>query len=308
MEETIIRIYIFLRTVLSIVFVFVTLCPATTMAGAPGPREFVNTPVHEGIYFFDFIGTRAATAAESDLPEPNNEAVSRLGLATVLYSFPLDKRYGGVSLTVPYATVQVNGPNGTMQTSGFGDPSIAFHANIFGLPALRRDQFFNATPQTFLSSHLTVNAPLGSYDRNSPVNVGSNRWVFTPLVNLDITTDKGVSWIDLYAGGRFFTINNAFQGSNQLSQNPLGIFAAHYSHNIGKQMWAGVSVYYENGGETFVNNIPQQNAANGVQPGVAINRKFGKFGVTLKYELTATTPNAAPTNGMLTLRLGCPPI
>jgi hypothetical protein len=306
--KKIIRICISLTTLLSIVVALVTFCPALAWASAPGPREFLNTPVNEGVYFFDFSGGTRETAVESDLPEPNNETVSRAGALSILYSYPLGNKYGGVGLTIPYATVQINGPLGNSGTSGFGDPAIAFHANIFGLPALRRSQFSNATPQTFLTFHLTVNVPLGSYDANSPVNVGANRWTFTPLLNLDITPDKGVSWIDLYASGRFFTNNDAFLVSNQLSQNPVGMFAAHYSHNIGKQMWAAISVYHDIGGETFVNHVPQGNAANDFQPGVGVSSKIGSFRLTLNYKLSGSTPNAAPTNGELALKLSCPPL
>jgi hypothetical protein len=49
-----------------------------------------------------------------------------------------------------------------------------------------------------------------------------------------------MSWIDLYAGGRFYTDNRAFQGNNKLSQDPLGTLSVHYSHNIGKRMFAGL--------------------------------------------------------------------
>jgi hypothetical protein len=137
------------------------------------------------------------------------------------------------------------------------------------------------------------------------VNTGANRWAFNPLVNLSITRDKGVSWIDLYAGGPFFTNNNALQGTNQLSQNPLGIFEAHFSHNIGKRMYTSIGVY-DNGGETFVNPISQRDAANGFRPGVAHSRAIGKFRVTLRYEDTASTSNAAPANGLLAIRLAGP--
>ena len=125
-------------------------------------------------------------------------------------------------------------------------------------------------------------------------------------MNLCITPDQGVSWIDLYAGARFFTHNNAFQGNNQLSQDPLGIFAVHYSHNIGKRMYAAIGVYYDIGGETFVNDMPQHNASNRFRPGASISRKIGAFRVTLRYEMTASTPSAVPTNGLLALRLSGP--
>jgi hypothetical protein len=229
-------------------------------------------------------------------------------VSTLLWSFPLGDRYGGVAVSGGYIKVKATGPLGQIETTGFTDPGITFHANFFGAPALRKDEFARAIPQSYMSVHLTVNAPLGSYDSNSAVNTGGNRWTFYPLVNLDITPDKGVSWIDLYAAGRFFTNNNAFQGSNQLSQNPLGIFSTFYSHNIGKRWYAGIGTSYDNGGDTYINGISQHNAANGFRPSFSISRArtIWKYRLTFRYELTGTTPTASPTNSVLSLRTSIP--
>ena len=127
-------------------------------------------------------------------------------------------------------------------------------------------------------------------------------------MNLSITPNKGVSWFDLYAGARFFTNNNAFQGSNPLSQNPLVAFSGFYSRNIGKRMFAGFGVSYDNGGETYINHIPQHNAANGFRPGVSVSRArtIWKYRLTLRYELTGTKPRDAPTNSLVSIRLSGP--
>jgi hypothetical protein len=242
-------------------------------------------------------------AVECQNPDPLGRTTRRGGP-----SREMANRYGGVALTGGYISVKGTGPLGKIETSGFSDPSITFHANIFGAPALRRDQYAQAIPQNYMSFHLTLTAPLGSYDHSSAVNTGANRWAFNPLVNLDITPDKGVSWIDLYAGGRFFTNNNEFLGNNQLSQNPLGTFSAFYSHNIGKRMFVGIGASYDNGGETFINHISQHNAANGFRPGVSFSRArtIWKYRLTLRYELTGTTPNSAPTNSLFQINLAGP--
>ena len=294
------------RIAASIVVAFVTFVPMMTCAQSP--RDYLNTPVNEALLQLDFLNTNTETASASDLPLPNNLAVSRIGSASLLWSFPLGGRYGGVGVTGTYIKVKVTGPLGQIETTGFSDPGITFHANLFGAPALRGDQFAKAIPQSYMSVHLTINPPLGSYDSNSAVNTGANRWSFYPLVNLDITPDKGVSWIDLYAAGRFFTDNNAFQGTNQLSQNPLGIFSAFYSHNIGKRWYAGIGASYDNGGETYINNIPQHNSANGFRPSLTISRArtIWKYRLTLKYELTGTMPRSSPTNSALALRTAIP--
>jgi hypothetical protein len=294
------------KTPFAIIAAFVTFFPVATWAQAP--RDYLNVPVNSVVAYVDLVQTNTETAAESDLPLPNNEAIGRFGVITGLWSFPLAGRYGGVGLTGGYASVSTTGPFGTLRTSGFIDPAIAFHANIFGLPALTKEQYAEAIPKSFMTVHLTVNAPLGSYDRNSPVNTGANRWAFTPFVNLDLTPDKGVSWFDLYASGRFFTNNSDFQGNNRLSQHPLGTFSAHYSHNVGKRMYVGIGVNYDYGGETFVNGISQHNTANGFRPGVSISRArtIGNYRLTLRYELTATTPRALPTNSSIAIKLAGP--
>ena len=277
-------------------------------SAAQSPRDYMNTPVDAGVLQVDLKESNTETVSASDLPLPNNESVNRSGAATVLWSFPLGDRYGGAQVTGGYVGVRATGPSGQMKTTGFTDPAITFHANFFGAPALRKEQFAQAIPQTYMSIHLTINVPLGSYDSESSANTGANRWAYTPLVNLDITRDKGVSWIDLYASGRFVTANNAFQGNSQLTQDPMGTLSAFYSHNLGKRWWVGVGASYDNGGESYVDGVSQENAANGFRPSVTISRArtIWKYRVTLKYELTGTTPHSAPTNSVLLLRLSGP--
>jgi hypothetical protein len=156
-----------LSIVLAFLVAFLTLFPTTARAQSAPARDYLNTPVNQARFFLDFVGSSGETAAESNLPLPDNESVSRLASSSILWSFPLGDRYGGVAVSGNYARVKFKGPNRSAETSGFGDPSITFHANIFGAPALTIDQFPHAIPQTYLSFHLTINAPLGSYDRNA---------------------------------------------------------------------------------------------------------------------------------------------
>jgi hypothetical protein len=296
------------NTSFSIVAVFVLFVSVTTRAQSPGPRDFLNTPVDQAMVWIDNVGATSETQ-DSDLGLPNNESVSRTVAPTLLASFPFQNRYAGVSLTVPYSKVEVKGPSGNLESWGFNDPAFALHANIFGLPALTRDHIAEWVPKTFLTFHLTVNPPIGSYDRNSPVNAGANRWAFTPLWNLNIPLNKGVTWIEVYGWVRFVTNNDEFQGSNRLSQNPTGTVAGWYSRNLGKKMYVAIGGYYDYGGGTYVNGVSQPDTtANGWRGSVGISRKFGKFGLGLRYENTASKPNAAPRSGLLVLKVSLPPV
>ena len=121
-----------------------------------------------------------------------------------------------------------------------------------------------------------------------------------------MSLSKGSAWIEADAWGRFFTSNNEFQGDNVLPQDPLGIVALWYSHNLGRKTYAAIGAYYDYGGETYVNHISQHDSAHTFRPSVAINRKVGKFVLSLRYENTASRSNAAPWNGLLDLRVGLP--
>jgi hypothetical protein len=71
-------------------------------------------------------------------------------------------------------------------------------------------------------------------------------------------------------------------------------------------MWVAVGVHYDNGGQSYVNHIPQHDYANGFRPALAVMRRFGKIAVVFRYENTASKPDAAPTNGLLSLRVAGP--
>jgi hypothetical protein len=286
--------------------VVLTLFSATASAQSAAPRDYLNTPVGEARIFLDFVGGTSETAAASDLPLPNNASVNRTFIATALYSFAIDGHYYGVSVNGGGAKVKVSSPAGDAETSGFTDPAITFHTNIFGAAAYTSEQFGNYVPKTFSSLHVTVNAPLGSYDPSAPANVGSNRWTITPVVNLSMTRNRGVSWLELYAGARLSSKNDEYKVNGELTQAPLGTLTVHYSHNIGKRFWAGAGLYYDFGGETTIDGIPQDDAASGFRPSATISALLGKFRVTVRYDNTASTPNAKPTNGKIALRLSGP--
>jgi hypothetical protein len=299
------------RTSLGIALALLTFTPMMSMAQSAGARDYLNTPVDAASIFLDLIDAKADTVNaglvdESGSALPNNEGIVRSAVVSLLYSFPIGTQYGGVALFGGRSNVEIQTPFGQLEATGFVDPGLTFHINFFGAPALRRDQFQSAIPQTYFSFHTTITAPLGSYDSNSPVNVGGNRWTLTPLLNLDITRNEGVSWLDLYVGARIFGNNNSYNGTNLLSQHPLGTLTAHYSHNIGEKMWFSIGVYYDQGGETFINNVPQHDGASGLRPSVSLSRRFSKFRITLRLDGTASKPSDVSTNRTLALKIAAP--
>ena len=291
------RVQTLLRMHLCLIVAFVVAFPVAT--NAQTAREYLNTPVNQFSGFIEVGYSKAQSAASADLPLPNDVTVSRLTVPYLLYSFPFRKKYAGVSVTTPF--VRVKGPDGS-ESTGFSDPGFGFHMNLFGLPAATKEEIGKLVPQNLMSIHVNVNPPLGSYDRNRAVNMGGNRWTLNPVVNLNITPDKGVQWFEVYAAGKFFSDNDHFRGDKRLSQKPLLILTGHYSHNIGKKTWASIGTNYDYGGESSIDNVPQNNKANGFRPIVAISRLFGRIRINVRYENTATKETDHKRNGSVTVR------
>jgi hypothetical protein len=282
---------------LAAAFVFI----APLSARAQSAREYLNTPIDQWSGNMEFIFTKSQSAESAGLPLPNDLSVSRTTVPYLLYSFPWRKKYAGVSITTPF--VRIEAANGALKTSGFTDPAVAFHANLIGLPALKKSELAQYVPRTIVSVHFTVNMPVGKYDRNAQINTGANRWAFTPLVNLNIPTNKGRAWIEFYAQTKFFTDNNEFRGNNKLSQKPLLILTGHFSHDLGKRYWASIGANYDNGGETSINGVRQGNYVNGFRPTTAFSAVVSRYRITLRYENTKTTERASSRNGLISIRI-----
>jgi hypothetical protein len=80
--------------------------------------------------------------------------------------------------------------------------------------------------QDVIVGHLQVTAPLGQYDSDKLVNIGTNRWSFKP--ELGLSKALGPLTLELLPSVTFFTDNNDFFGG----KTSAGI---HYPQDISSQ-------------------------------------------------------------------------
>ena len=132
-------------------------------------------------------------------------------------------RAGGLSIVLPYAFANTSSGALAASTNGVSDVGFLWQTNIFGGPALTREQFQSFVPQTFSSFHLYVGTPLGTYNATAPINPSANRWMIAPTVNYSYTPDRGRTWLETCVTAQVFSDNNNFlvNGAQTLSQNPL---------------------------------------------------------------------------------------
>jgi hypothetical protein len=271
-------------------------CPrATALAGSA--RDYLNAPVDTWLLNYNAGHTTSVT------PEDGTDTVPGVRSNVLAQSIVLTRimdywgRTGGFSLVLPYALIDTSAGPFRASTNGFSDIGFLWQMNIFGGPALTREQFQFFIPQTFSSFHLLVTTPLGTYNPTSPINPSANRWMISPTVNFSYTPDRGWTWIETYVSGRIFSDNRNYlvNGAQTLSQKLILRLEEHLSRNVTDGFWLSVDAYYNLGGETSIDGIEQFNMANTLRIGGGAGLRLWRGAdLALNYERVVAKPASEP--------------
>jgi hypothetical protein len=238
----------------------------------------------------------------------SSRSVSNAFLQSVALTRTMDfwGRAGGLSIVVPYAFANTSSSTFQASTNGVSDVAFLWQINIFGGPALTREQFRAFVPQTFSSFHLYIGTPLGTYNPTSPINPSANRWMVSPTINYSYMPDRGWTWIETYFTGQFFTDNDSFfvNGARTLAQNPIFRAEEHISRNLTGRLWLSADAYYNAGGETSIDGTPQDNAASTLRLGAGMGLRLWRGGdLGLNYERVVAKPAGEPDSQTVRLKL-----
>jgi len=278
----------------------------STAAYAGSARDYLNAPVDA------WMVTYNAGYVTSITPEDGTDISSRRVSNAFLQSVALTRtmdfwgRAGGLSIIVPYAFANTSSSTFQANTNGVSDIAFLWQINIFGGPALTREQFRTFVPQTFSSFHLYIGTPLGTYNPTSPINPSANRWMVSPTINYSYTPDRGWTWIETYFTWQFFTDNDRFlvNGARTLAQNPIFRVEEHMSRNLTDRFWLSADAYYNVGGETSIDGTPQDNAASTLRVGAGMGSRLWRGAdLGLNYERVVAKPAGEPESQTIRLKL-----
>ena len=268
-------------------------------ARAGSARDYLNAPVDTWLAIYNASYTSAVT------PEDGTDTVPGTRSNVFAQSLVLTRimdywgRTGGVSIVLPYAFLDTSAGPFRASANGASDIGFLWQMNIFGGPALTREQFQSFIPQTFSSFHLLVTTPLGTYNPTSPINPSANRWMVSPTVNFSYTPDEGWTWVETYVSGRLFTDNDNYRvnGAQTLSQKPILRLEEHVSRNVTDALWLSLDAFYNVGGETSIDGLGQDNMANTLRVGVGMGLRLWRGAdLGLNYERVVAKPAGEPNS------------
>ena len=221
------------------------------------PRAYSNAPVGMNFLILGYGYTTGDVALDASAPIQDGKITVHSAVLAYARSLDVWGRAGKLDLVLPHAwlsgSAKFSGRPVSTEVSGLGDPQVRFSYLFYGAPALTLDQFADYQPDLILGASLAVRAPLGQYDSDRLVNIGTNRWSFKPEIGISKTL--GPMTLELDTSATFYTDNDNFFRGRRLQRDPLYAVQGHVIYHTSFGVWAALDATYYGGGRTTIDGV-----------------------------------------------------
>jgi len=258
------------------------------------PRSYTNTPIGMSFLIAGFGAGTGSAVANPSIPLENANLNARAGVLGYAYSLDVWGTSGKIDVILPYTwlagSAELAGQVNERSVSGFGDPAIRFSVNLYGAPALSLKEFQHYKQDLIIGASLQVLPPLGQYDSEKLVNVGTNRWTIKPEVG--VSKALGRWTLELAGAVAFYTDNDDFLGGNTRSQDPLYSVQGHVIYSFESGIWAALDGTYYTGGNSSVNGVNNPDRQNNSRLGLTVALPVDRKNSVKFYGSTALSASA----------------
>ena len=257
------------------------------------PRAYTNTPTGLNFLLAGYQYSEGALLFDPALPVSDANAKVDMGLLGYVYTLGIAQKSAKIGVLLPYARLEasgfVDGDFRTREDSGLADPAFYFTINLYGAPALSFEEFGEYQHETIIGMTFKLTAPLGVYDSDKLLNIGTNRWSFKPEVG--ISRALGQWTLEAAAAVTLYSDNDDFDNGKTRAQDPVYSAQGHVIYAFPRNIWGAVSATYFTGGRTSVDGVTrndlQRNWRGGFTLSLPLDRHhsikiFGNTGVSTR--------------------------
>jgi hypothetical protein len=253
-------------------FVFTVLATTDTPAQDLELRLYSNTLIGLNFLIAGYTYSQGSALADPSVPLTNAEVTVHGPLLAYSRSLDLWGLSGKADAILPYAcasgSAEFAGTPRTRNVCGLADPRAWLSVNFYGAPALTLDEFAHYQQDIILGASLQVAAPLGQYDPDKLLNIGTNRWFIKP--ELGVSKALGPLTLELTAGVTFYTPNNDFVGGQEKQQDPVYALQGHLVYAFKYGIWAALDGTYYRGGRTTTDGVKSDDLQKNSRVGVTV--------------------------------------
>jgi hypothetical protein len=255
------------------------------------PRLMAMMPVKSNIAIVNTTYTDGNILVDPVLPIDGPNASLFIFGAAYQRSLSIFNKLTKIDAFIPYATGnwegQFNQEDQTVSRSGLADPRFRIHMLLIGGPALSPEEFATHDLKKFkLGVQFRFVVPLGQYDPNKLINIGTNRWTYKFAVGTSYKFNKFrlESYINLFV----FSTNKDFFGGNSLQQKSMGVLQLHGIYLFSKGLWASGSLGWTRFGGILINDEISQDEQRNLRLALNISYTF-KNGHGLNFSINRGT-------------------
>jgi hypothetical protein len=254
----------------------------TRSAGAQElePRAYVNTPIGVNFLIAGYGYQEGDVLNDPGLPLRDGKVTLHTAVAAYARSFALLGRSAKLDLVLPWAwadgSATFEGMAVQRSIDGLGDPRLRVSWNFIGAPALTMEEYRTWKQRWIVGASLAVSVPLGQYDSERLLNIGSNRWSFKP--EFGISRALADYTLELKPSVALYTDNTDYFGGARREQNPLWSLQGNVVYRFHPAVWGSIDTVWYFGGRSAVdgerNDDRQSNVRFGATLTVGLSRHF----------------------------------
>jgi hypothetical protein len=257
------------------------------------PRAYSNTPTGLNFLLAGYQYSEGALLFDPTLPITDANARVNVALLGYVRTLGIADKSAKIGLLVPVAGLDASGYVDSVfrirEDSGLVDPAFYFSINLFGAPALSFEDFKDFQQDTIVGMTFKLTAPLGVYDNDKLLNIGTNRWSFKPEIG--ISKAFGPLILEAAAAALLFSDNDDFDGGKTRQQDAIYSLQGHVIYAFRSGIWAAIGATYYSGGRTTIDGVSnddfQQNWRGGFTLALPIDRRhsikiYGNSGVSTR--------------------------
>ena len=233
-----------------------------------------------------------------DPSAPLEDGKVTLHAPLVAYARSLDMwgKSGKVAALLPYACADgsalVAGQPAQRDICGFADPRLRVTINLYGAPALSLEEFPAYRQDLIIGATLQVSAPVGHYDSNKLLNIGTNRWSVRPEVG--VSKALGPVTLELAGSATYYSDNDNYFGGQKREQDPLYSLQGHLIYSFSRGVWGAIDGTYFWGGRTTTDGIKRDDSQRNTRIGATLALPVNRYN---SVKLFASTGVATRTGG-----------
>ena len=257
------------------------LCVLATAVSAQelSPRAYWPAPKGTKVMVLGYSHSTGDIVTDPSLPIAGVDSQVNSGLLGYVQTISLWGRTANLIVELPYTwgttLGTLEGEPGRRDVSGIADLGITLSFNLFGAPSMTAEEFqqLRANPHPILGASLKILAPIGDYETDKLINVGTNRWAVKAELGYMIPLTPKLL-LEFELGAWFFDDNNEFLGMTR-EQRTIVAGELHLVRRFRPGFWATLDLNFYRGGRSTIGGEPAGDLQRNSRVGGTVVFPFG---------------------------------